>query len=388
MGRYLLKRLINYMIMFFVAVSLAYFLAASRLNPLLLYDITNPNLDWDSINASLSDKNLNPSEPILSRYWDWLTGVVHGDWGQKPKSGSVNDEIANRVPVSFRLVIGGFLIGSIGGILLGAWTATKQYKPSDRIVTLWSLIIISTPMFVIAVVLQIVTIRLGRAFDFQWEFLGESGVRDGPFITRMLDRGEHLLLPTLTLAIPLFAIYSRYQRNLMLDTLHADYVRTARAKGLTKRRAVFKHALRTALIPVGHAVRLLPRRRVHGRDVHRDVVRMARDGRIPRDLDQRSGRQRCGRRRRLRRGGVLPRSDPVRDLRGDARPAGAGGLRRRHGDHRCDRHRGRRSRAPRRVPYRNRRGREDQAPQPPGAAAAPLPAQQDRRASACSCTCS
>ena len=143
------------------------------------------------------------------------------------------------------------MIGSIGGILLGAWTATKQYKPSDRLVTLWSLIIISTPMFVIAVVLQIVTIRLGRAFDFQWEFLGESGVRDGPWHTRMLDRGEHLLLPTLTLAIPLFAIYSRYQRNLMLDTLHADYVRTARAKGLTKRRAVFKHALRTALIPVG-----------------------------------------------------------------------------------------------------------------------------------------
>ena len=54
----------------------------------------------------------------------------------------------------------------------------------------------------------------------------------------MLDRGEHLLLPTLTLALPLFAVYSRYQRNLMLDTLHADYVRTARAKGLTKRQAV------------------------------------------------------------------------------------------------------------------------------------------------------
>jgi peptide/nickel transport system permease protein len=251
LGKYLLKRLINYMIMFFVAVSLAYFLAASRLNPLLLYDITNPNLDWDSINASLSDKNLNPSEPLLSRYWDWLTGVLHGDWGQKPKSGSVNDEIANRAWISFRLVTGGFVIGAVGGILLGAWTATKQYKISDRAVTLWALVMISTPVFVIAVVLQIITIRLGRAFDFQWEFLGETGVREGPFITRMLDRGEHLLLPTLTLALPAMAVYSRYQRNLMLDTLHADYVRTARAKGLTKRRAVFKHALRTALIPVG-----------------------------------------------------------------------------------------------------------------------------------------
>jgi peptide/nickel transport system permease protein len=251
LGKYLLKRLLNYMVMFFLAVSLAYFLAASRLDPRLLYDITNPNLDWDSINASLTDKNLNPDEPILSRYWDWLNDVVRGDWGEKPKSGSVNDEIANRVPVSFRLVIGGFLIGAIGGILLGAWTATKQYKPSDRAATLGSLVIISTPTFVIAVVLQIITIRLGRAFDFQWEFLGETGVRDGPFLTRMLDRGEHLLLPTLTLALPLIAVYSRYQRNLMLDTLHADYVRTARAKGLTRRRAVFKHALRTALIPVG-----------------------------------------------------------------------------------------------------------------------------------------
>ena len=182
MGKYLFKRLINYMIMFFVAVTLAYFLAASRLDPRLLYDITNPNLDWDSINASLSDKNLNPDEPILSRYFDWLGRRHSRRLGQKPKSGSVNDEIINRVPVSFRLVIGGFLIGSIGGIVLGAWSATKQYKPSDRLVTLWSLIIISTPTFVIAVVLQIVTIRLGRAFDFQWEFLGETGVRDGPFI--------------------------------------------------------------------------------------------------------------------------------------------------------------------------------------------------------------
>jgi glutathione transport system permease protein len=251
LGKYLLKRLINYAIMFFVVVSLSYFLCASQLNPRLLYDITNPNLDWDSINASLSDKNLNPDEPIISRYFDWLNGVVHGDWGEKPKSGSVNDEIANRVPISFRLVIGGFLIGSILGIVLGAWSATRQYKPSDRLFTLWSLVIISTPVFVIAVVLQIVTIRLGRAFDFQWEFLGETGIRDGPFITRILDRGEHLLLPTLTLAIPGIAIYSRYQRSLMLDTLHADYVRTARAKGLTRRRAVFKHALRTALIPVG-----------------------------------------------------------------------------------------------------------------------------------------
>lgn len=251
MGRYLLKRTINYLVMLFLAVTLAYFLAASRLNPRLLYDITNPNLDWDSINASLRDKNLNPDTPILERYWNWLQGVFRWDWGQKPRGGFVNDEIANRVWVSVRLVTAGFLIGTVTGILLGAWTATRQYKFSDRAVTLWSLLVISTPTFVIAVMFQIITVHLGRWFGFQWEFLGETGVRRAPFWTTVADRLEHLVLPTLTLAISGIAVYSRYQRNLMLDTLGADYVRTARAKGLSRRRAVFKHGLRTALIPVG-----------------------------------------------------------------------------------------------------------------------------------------
>src|SRR5688500_1234983 len=72
MCQYLLKHTLNYLVMFFVAVTLAYFLAASRLNPRLLYDVTNPNLDWDSINASLEGRNLNPDTPILTRYWNWL----------------------------------------------------------------------------------------------------------------------------------------------------------------------------------------------------------------------------------------------------------------------------------------------------------------------------
>lgn len=251
MGRYLLKRFLNYSIMLLVAVTIAYFLAASRLNPRLLYDITNPNLDWDSINGALSDRNLNPDKSIWARYWTWLGDVVRWDWGEKPKAGSVNTEIAQRVWVSVRLVTGGFFIGAITGIIVGAWSATRQYKFSDRAITLWSLVLISTPTFVIAVVLQILTIRITRVFGWQFEFLGETGIRDGPWLTRMLDRLEHLVLPTITLALGLFAVYSRYQRNMMLDTLHADYVRTARAKGLSRRRAVFKHALRTALIPVG-----------------------------------------------------------------------------------------------------------------------------------------
>jgi len=252
MGKYLLKRLLNYTVMLFVAVTLAYFLAASRLNPRLLYDITNPNLDWDSINASLADKNLNPDESIWSRYAGWLSGVFQWDWGQKPKGGLVNTEISQRVWISVRLVTGGFLLGTISGILVGAWSATKQYKISDRAITMWSLLLISTPTFVIAVVLQILAIKFNRATGWEWfEFVGETGRHSGSWVSPWLDRAQHLLLPTITLSLGGFAVYSRYQRSMMLDTLHADYVRTARAKGLSRRKAVFKHALRTALIPVG-----------------------------------------------------------------------------------------------------------------------------------------
>ena len=123
---------------------------------------------------------------------------------------------------------------------------------SDQLFTLWSLLIISTPTAVIAVVTQILATKANRATGWElFEFLGESGRHSGSWISPFLDRLQHLLLPTLTLTVLGVASFSRYQRNLMLDTLNADYVRTARAKGLRRRTAVFKHALRTALIPTG-----------------------------------------------------------------------------------------------------------------------------------------
>ena len=78
MGKYLLKRTFNYLVMLFIAVTLAYFLCAAFLDPRLLYPIENPDFNWQALNQSLDAKNLNPSEPILSRYWDWLSGVSAG----------------------------------------------------------------------------------------------------------------------------------------------------------------------------------------------------------------------------------------------------------------------------------------------------------------------
>ena len=97
---------------------------------------------------------------------------------------------------------GGFLIGAITGIVVGAWTATRQYKASDRAITLGSLVLLSTPTFVIAVVLQILTIKMNRAFGWNVRVRRRDSpaMRDASFVPASLDRLEHLFLPTITLA--------------------------------------------------------------------------------------------------------------------------------------------------------------------------------------------
>lgn len=252
MGKYLLRRLLNYIILLFVAVTLTYFLAATQLNPRSLYEIVNPPIDPKSIEQSLRQYNLSEEVPLLQRWWTWFTGVLTGDWGYTPMGGSVNDEIGRRMWVSLRLITAGSLIGIVSGVALGAWAATKQYKISDRVVTFFSLLLISMPTFVVATLLVIVATKANIALGFSlFEFTGETGLRGDYPGAGLVDRLQHLLLPTLTLALFGAASFSRYQRNLMLDTLGADFVRTARAKGLRRRKAVMKHALRTSLIPTG-----------------------------------------------------------------------------------------------------------------------------------------
>jgi peptide/nickel transport system permease protein len=123
---------------------------------------------------------------------------------------------------------------------------------SDRVITALSLLVISTPSFVMATLLILSALGINSAVGVQlFEFTGETSPDAvGGAWNQFLDRLQHLVLPTLTLALGGMAGYSRYQRNAMLDVLGQDFIRTARAKGLTRRRALFKHGLRTALIPM------------------------------------------------------------------------------------------------------------------------------------------
>ena len=241
---YLARRIANYAVLLFIATSLAYLLASASLDPSALWNRQDPSLNWDAIHANLVKYNISHDLPVWDRYVTWLRNVLfHWDWGRTPKGELINTLIGTKIFVSVRLVFLGAAIGMVGGVALGAWTTTRQYRFSDRAISLISMIIISTPAMVIAILLQVLAVQINRSSGFQiFEFTGEG---EGA-----LGRLQHLLLPTLSMSLGGIASYSRFQRNLMLDTLGADYVRTARAKGLIKRKALTRHALRTALIPM------------------------------------------------------------------------------------------------------------------------------------------
>lgn len=252
MLRYIGKRVLNYLVLLYVAVSLTFLLAATQLNPRALWAVRQPPVDPAIVEAQLLKYNLSDTVPLLERYWVWLSGVFRGDWGYSPLGVAVSDEIAARMWVSLRLLLIGTLVGLVLGVAAGAWTATRQYRASDRVVTAVSLLIISTPAFVIGHLTQIGATWFNNATSSRFfEFIGETGDVGGYPLAWLVDRLQHLFLPTLVLIVLGAASMSRIQRNLMLDSLGADYVRTARAKGLPQGKAVMKHALRTALIPTG-----------------------------------------------------------------------------------------------------------------------------------------
>jgi peptide/nickel transport system permease protein len=250
MTRFLARRLLNYVVLLALASFLTFSLTSFAFKPLDSLLQRNPRPPQSTIDAKSAELNLD--KPIPIRYVDWASGAVRGDFGTTVGGQPVSDELGRRVGVSLRLVIIGSVMGTVIGVIVGAWGAIRQYRLSDRVITLLSLLVISTPTFVIANLLILAALRVNSVLGVQlFEYTGETSPDAvGGAWNQFVDRLQHLVLPTLTLALTAIAGFSRYQRNAMLDVLGQDFIRTARAKGLTRRQALFKHGLRTALIPM------------------------------------------------------------------------------------------------------------------------------------------
>ncbi|MFI7442933.1 ABC transporter permease [Nonomuraea indica] len=249
MGKYLLRRLAINVVLVAIAASLAYLLAATTMNPRAAYEGRQPPVAEHVIDATLDAYNLNDKTPVLERYATWVSGVVTGDFGKTWNGGSVNDEMGRRIWVSLRLLLIGTVLGFVIGVALGALSAIRQYRFTDRFVGVSSFAIMAIPVFLMATLLAIATYNVNRGLGFTLiEYTGEYNPRLSGW-DQLLNRVNHLILPTISLTLGSVAFYSRIQRNMMLDVLGQDFVRTAMAKGLRRRTALTKHALRTALIP-------------------------------------------------------------------------------------------------------------------------------------------
>ncbi|MGH8900896.1 MAG: ABC transporter permease [Egibacteraceae bacterium] len=252
MGRFLARRFVNYLILVLLATCVGYFLAASSLNPRARFEERNPPPPPAVVDRALDELNLNDKTPIVERFVTWISGVVRGDFGKTVDGEPVAAEMGRRMGVSLRLLLLGSVLGGVLGVLVGVVSAVKQYKLTDYSLTLVSFVVLSTPVFLLAVLLKVGGLHVNQAvgttiFYYTGEFT--PGLQ-GPWWQLAVDRVQHLILPTLAVVLPGVAFYSRYQRSAMLDVLGSDFLRTAQAKGLRRRQALLTHGLRTALIPM------------------------------------------------------------------------------------------------------------------------------------------
>ncbi len=252
MALYLIRRIINYLILTAVASCLAYVLASVGLNPIEGYLGKHPKPSQATLDGLLNFWGANPKVPLIVRTWTWFTDIFHGNLGQSVQNQPVTGIIITRAGVSLELLLIGSIIGAIAGVVLGVWGAVRQYRVSDQVVTYLSYIIFATPVFVMAILLMIVATDFNSLIGVQLiTFSGQYSADTPPdFWDQFSDRLVHLILPTIVLVLASAALYSRYQRNSMLDVLGADYIRTARAKGRTRNSALVRHGVRVALIPM------------------------------------------------------------------------------------------------------------------------------------------
>ena len=258
MLRFVSLRVLTYVILAFVATSFAYLLSASLMHP---EEVLYPPIATEPVPAAtaqhyLDVRNVNPDTPLFERYANWLGGLIRGDLGVTTGTNKsmvpVLDELKTRIPISLRLVVLGTAIGTVLGIVLGMLAAVRRDSVGDRLSTLLAFFILSLPTPVIILIVQ-------QTNQGIMDLSGWGLPAINP-INPLLEPGswesfkyqaKALVMPTIVLAVTAAASYSRYMKVTTLDVLGSDYLRTARAKGLTRGRAMNRHGLRMALIPMG-----------------------------------------------------------------------------------------------------------------------------------------
>lgn len=211
-------------------------------DPTAMYE--NPEAD-STQDLSVIREQLGLDQPIYIQYYKWLKLLVlEGNMGYSFEDGRpVMEKIFERAPATMTLVGTAILLSTIIAIPIGVYSAVKQYSKVDYFFTGYAFLGIAVPQFFIALIVILV-------FSLHLGWFPASGMRENYDAFDLWDRLYHLTLPALTLAFGLIATKTRFMRSSMLEVIKQDFIRTARAKGLTENKVIFKHALRNSLLPI------------------------------------------------------------------------------------------------------------------------------------------
>jgi peptide/nickel transport system permease protein len=247
---FVLRRLL-YSIPVLLVTTMLIFVAVTKMGDPLAQLKVNPLLSKQTIHNIEQRKHLDESLPVQYAYW--LKDAVTNKFGTpllQPGT-KIWSDLKRVLPHTLQLIFLAEIIALTFGLAIGIFSALRQYSAFDYGVTTFSFLAFAMPVFWLALMLQVLFTNVFIHWHVRIFYTsGLNSVDVGSGIGFYLDRLQHLALPALALALLQIAIYSRFTRASMLEVVNSDYIRTARAKGLSERKVMLKHALRNALLPV------------------------------------------------------------------------------------------------------------------------------------------
>ena len=241
MGAFLLRR-VGQSIILLLLVSIIGFAALNLApgGPLSQYALT-PGMTQEAMQRIATQMGLN--RPLPVQYFDWLSHLLRGDWGRSYRDGQpVLSIIFSHLPATLLLMCTSMVFSIAIGVWIGIQSAIKRDSLFDRMATMGAMVALSIPTFWFGLVAIYFF-----ALKLQWLPAGNMyTVGDGS----LLDVLRHLILPVLVLTFVDVAIWSRYMRTATLEVINQDFIKTARAKGVSPRRVLLKHVVGNALLPM------------------------------------------------------------------------------------------------------------------------------------------
>jgi len=243
---YIVRRVLYSIPVLIVSTFLSFTFVSLAGNPTSLLR-SNPRFSPITLHHIMLQQHLNRSIPV--RYWFWVKDIFTHKLGISLSTlQPIWPDIVRTMGHTAQVIIISEILALILGVAVGIFSAIRQYSFFDYIFTSVSFLGFAMPTFWLALLLQILFVDIYLKWNVRIFYT--SGLNSPGQGTWSLDRLQHIALPVMTLCIISFALYSRYMRASMLDVINTDYVRTARAKGLSEWHVIMRHVFRNALIPI------------------------------------------------------------------------------------------------------------------------------------------